>query len=85
MARQGAKATIDAIYETELEQFLLQAGLHADFHAGHQQCAVCGRVITVNNLFGFTVKQDSVVALCISGSCVESALSAAERSGTGQQ
>ena len=73
------KRAIDAIYETELEDFLAQFGLLDDYHMGALRCVECARVITRDTLFGFVSAHGDLKAVCDRAECIE----AAYRSGPG--
>lgn len=71
MAAKGERQTIDAVYETELEHFLADAGLQEVFHRGELLCITCGTVVTRENLFGFVANEGSLGVVCDRAECVE--------------
>ena len=67
---------LSAIYEPELQQFLLEFGLWDEFRMGLLQCTQCATNVGLENLYGFTMREGRVPGpICQKPECVKAALS----------
>lgn len=72
---------LNAIYEPELQQFLLEFGLWDSFHKGLLRCTQCATNVGLDNLFGFIMREgEAPGAICQKADCVEAAYSASRNS-----
>ncbi len=59
-----------AVHEDDLDILLKNMGILDDFEKGVYKCLICEKQITRYNLGGIHVKDDKIVFLCDSLSCV---------------
>jgi len=60
---------INAIHESELEEFLNNIGILADINKGIIKCVYCGEIITINNFHCVFPSNGEIFTCCESTSC----------------
>ena len=70
--KDNQKERIYAVHEREIEIFLEKIGVLEEIKEGNVRCAVCGRVITIENFGAIFYKNGERIVVCDNVECIYS-------------
>ena len=65
------KVEINGIKDSDVESFLIQFNSLQNFKAGKITCKWCKKIITMENLGGFLIKDKNLIIFCNSSECID--------------
>lgn len=66
------KKKINAVYESDIKQFLKSIGILQDIEDKKIKCKFCGELITLENIAAVFPENDNILACCSKLDCYES-------------